>query len=323
MPDILITSAGRRVSLVQYFKNEVQQIFGNNSKVYTTDLEPELSTACRTSDGYFTLGKFSDSNYIPDLLTICKENKISIIIPTIDTELLLYASQREKFLQEGIELLVSDLPLVETLRNKLLTNDFFLKKGFKIPTLLEKAQLTFPLFIKPINGSSSVSTFKIENEDQLSKEMLDNKQLLFMHYLDPKVYDEYTIDLYYNKSGILKCMVPRLRISTRSGEINKGITKKNDLIPFVKDKMCVLEGARGCLTLQVFFNRENKDVYGIEINPRFGGGFPLTYLAGANYIKWILEEYLRNQEIEYFDGWEENLLLLRHDNEMIVHGFNY
>ncbi|MDH3246402.1 MAG: hypothetical protein OEM26_17405, partial [Saprospiraceae bacterium] len=61
----------------------------------------------------------------------------------------------------------------------------------------------------------------------------------------------------------------------------------------------------------------------IEINPRFGGGFPLSYLAGANFPRWILKEYLLDGEIPYYDDWEDKLLMLRYDQEMIVHDFQY
>lgn len=323
MPNILITSAGRRVSLVENFKKELKEKYGSEAKVYTTDLEPDMSTACRSSDGSFKLGKFTDSNYIAEMMAICKENDVRLVIPTLDPELLLYAQNRELFKKEGIELLVSDFSLVKVFRDKRLTNQFFLENGFKLPALLDRQNLTFPLFIKPIDGSSSVNTFKINNEGQLSPEMLGNEKLLFMEYLSPQQYEEYTVDLYYTNNGDLKCVVPRLRIATRSGEINKGITRKNELIAFVTKNLLHLEGARGCLTLQVFLNKENKTVYGIEVNPRFGGGYPLSYLAGANYIKWIFEEYFENKEVESFDSWEENLLLLRYDAEMIVHEFDY
>jgi carbamoyl-phosphate synthase large subunit len=69
-------------------------------------------------------------------------------------------------------------------------------------------------------------------------------------------------------------------------------------------------------------HRESKRIVGIEINPRFGGGFPLTHMAGANYPKWIIQEYFLDREIEEgFSKWEENLLMLRYDDEIIIHGY--
>ena len=78
----------------------------------------------------------------------------------------------------------------------------------------------------------------------------------------------------------------------------------------------------GCLTAQFFLNSDNNDIRAIEINPRFGGGFPLSYLAGANYPKWIIEEYGKNQEIhDSFNCWEKDLLMIRYDDEILVHGY--
>ena len=145
---------------------------------------------------------------------------------------------------------------------------------------------------------------------------------MFMEYIDPIDHDEYTVDTYYNKNGKLCCAVPRQRIYVRSGEINKGVTRKNEIIKEFVDKLSTIEGAVGCLTMQVFFNRNSKQIIGIEINPRFGGGFPLSYLAGANYPNCLIREYFFNQEIKYFDNWEENLLMLRYDDEILVRNYD-
>lgn len=71
----------------------------------------------------------------------------------------------------------------------------------------------------------------------------------------------------------------------------------------------------------IFFNPNTKRIIGIEINPRFGGGYPLSYLAGANYPKYLIEEYLLGKEILFFDEWEANLLMLRYDDEVLVSNY--
>jgi len=82
--------------------------------------------------------------------------------------------------------------------------------------------------------------------------------------------------------------------------------------------MKIVDGARGCLTVQFFLNKKTNHIVGIEINPRFGGGYPLSYLAGANFPGWIIQEYLLNESIEYSETWEDNLLMLRYDHEILV-----
>lgn len=75
--------------------------------------------------------------------------------------------------------------------------------------------------------------------------------------------------------------------------------------------------------MQVFMQNDTQNIYAIEINPRFGGGFPLSYLAGANYPNWIIQEYLQGKQIAEYQDWQENLLLLRYDHEVIVPNFSH
>ena len=323
--NVLITSAGRRVSLVSYFQKEIKLTFGGSAKVCTTDLNPNMSTACLRSDAAFKVGFFSDENYMPDLLDLCLKNNVKMVIPTLDPELQLLSQWRSKFRENDIEIIVSDVEFVKTCRDKNLTNSFFEKHGFLVPKRIDKYAPTFPLFIKPISGSSSQNLHFIDGPDQISKHLLEEEGLMWMEYLSKNDYEEYTVDLYYDRHSELRCIVPRVRIAVRGGETNKGITRKRkSLISWIKGRLGHIQGARGCLTLQIFVAKENENkIYGIEINPRFGGGYPLSYLAGANYPAWLIQEYLLGKNIEWFDQWESNLLLLRHDNEVIVHDFEY
>ncbi|WP_291069314.1 MULTISPECIES: ATP-grasp domain-containing protein [unclassified Empedobacter] len=318
--NILITSAGQRVSLVKAFQTEIKELNKAN-KVYTVDLNPVLAPACHISDGYRTVKRVTDANYISELIQICKELEIKIIVPTIDTELLVLAESKDLFLNEGITPIVSSLDFVQACRDKRIINEFFVKNNIDIPQDLDKNNLSFPLFIKPYDGSLSKDTFLIENESQLTDYHFENPKLMFMEYIDHAKHDEYTVDTYYDKNGNLKCIVPRKRIFVRAGEVNKGVTHKNEIVSYVKERLSHIEGAIGCLTMQFFFNQETKRIIGIEINPRFGGGYPLSYLAGANYPKYLIEEYILGKMIDYTENWENNLLMLRYDDEVLVRNY--
>ncbi|SHK63693.1 carbamoyl-phosphate synthase large subunit [Chryseobacterium polytrichastri] len=318
--NILITSAGQRVSLVKAFQKEIKKLNQNN-KVYTVDLNPILAPACHISDGYRTVNRVTDPNYISELINLCKELSIRLIIPTIDTELLVLAENRELFLKEGIIPIVSGLEFVKACRDKRIINQFFIENNIDIPKNLDKNNLSFPLFIKPYDGSLSKDTFLIENESDLTDYHFQNPKLMFMEYINHAQYDEYTVDTYFDKNGNLKCIVPRKRIFVRAGEVNKGVTNKNEIVDYINQRLSHIEGAVGCLTMQFFFNQESKRIIGIEINPRFGGGYPLSYLAGANYPKYLIDEYILGNSIEYFNDWEDNLLMLRYDDEVLVRNY--
>ena len=315
--NILITSAGRRVSLVKAFQKELGKLFQGHH-VYATDFNPNLSAACNVAYKSFGVSKVNSENYIDELLEICLNNNVGMIIPTIDTELSILSQNKNLFKTYGINIVVSDTEFIDKCRDKFQINDFFIEKNIAIPKPISKFDPTFPIFIKPFDGSLSVDTFLIKSYQELTDAHRLNDRLMFMEYISPNDYDEYTVDMYYNRDSILSCLVPRQRIEIRTGEINKGITRKNKIVDFVKDRLHTIIGARGCLTLQVFLEKEGEKIIGIEINPRFGGGYPLSYLAGANFPKWLIEEYFLENKISFFDEWKSNLLMLRYDAEITI-----
>ncbi|GAA3606580.1 ATP-grasp domain-containing protein [Flavivirga amylovorans] len=320
MSNILITSGGRRVSLVKAFKNELTKV-DPSGKVFVVDALPSLSAASQISDKAFKICEIEDPAYIDALLKICIENNVSLIIPTLDTELSVLAKNKKKFLKFKIQLVLSSKKLIKKCNNKLLSQSLFNKLNIEVPKVYSKDNYKLPIFIKPINGSGSDENYIVKSEDQISKYHKNNNLLYFFEYLNHDDYDEYTCDLYYDKSSILKCVIPRKRIEIRGGEVSKGVTKKNQIIPLIESNFKHLKGARGCITVQLFLHKTNKNLMGIEVNPRFGGGYPLSYLAGGNYPKWLIQEYLLNEELNYYNDWEENLLMLRYDNEVLVHSY--
>lgn len=318
MKNLLFTSAGKRVVLVEIFRKTLREM-GWGGNVYTTDVRPELAPAGLKSDGCFKVSRCDSGGYVDELLSICREENVGVVIPTIDTELVVLASNRQRFEHEGISLVLSDTEFVETCNDKRLTMSFFEKRGIPVPVSMDKRHLMFPLFVKPYNMSGSINAQVIWKEDELLKKMLDDPDMLFMEYISKNEYKEFTVDMYYGKDCQVKGVVPRERIEIRAGEINKGITRKNYLVGFLKERMGYLKGVRGCICIQLFYRESDKDIKGIEINPRFGGGFPLSYYAHANFAEYVIREYLMGESVKYSDTWLGNTLMLRYDNDVIVY----
>lgn len=321
MSNILICSAGRRVSLVEIFRQEAKKLLGIDSRVFACDLEPQLSPACVAADEAFQAGRFNESCYIQDLLSNCLARGIKMVIPTLDTELKLLAENQKLFAENGIHLIISDLALIRKCRDKYRTHLLFEELGMPIPKAVDPRGSKFPFFVKPVSGSSSQDIHIIRSAEDLAPKLLDKQRFLHLEYLDKNVVDEYTLDLYFDRTSNLRCLVPRRRIATRAGEISKGVTEKNTAFDKIWHLFSYLPGARGCITLQIFRSKNRQDFYGIEINPRFGGGFPLSYHAGANYPAFLLREYFLEEKIERFDDWQDELLFLRHDTDTLVHGY--
>lgn len=315
--NVLLLSAGRRVELLQAFRNEINAR-GLSSLVLTTELNPQMSAACQVADQAFVMPRVTEDDYMARLLALCEEQGVGLVIPTIDTELLGLAQAKAHFAERGIHLVVSEEALVQQCRDKRQSAQLFAALGIDTPRLLDKAQLTFPCFSKPYDGSRSVGAAKLSHASDLKQGMLDDPKLMFMEYID-RSFDEYTVDAYFDRHGNLRCLVPRCRLEVRDGEISKGITRKNHVYDYLLDKLKGVVGARGCLTMQLFAHPEGQRYAALEINPRFGGGYPLSYAAGARYPGWLIDEYLLNKHLPFFDSWESDLLMLRYDAQVLVH----
>lgn len=315
--NILITSAGKRVALTRFFKETLCRFFPE-AKVFITDMNPEMAPVSYVCDKAFCVSRCTAPEYPSQLMNICIENNVGMIVPTIDTELLLLAELKGAFEDKGIRVIVSDTKFVSICRDKRYTGAFFESRGLRTPKMMDKYHPTFPLFAKPYDGSLSTNLHYIKTEEELTQEILNDSKLLFMEYIDKNEYKEYTVDMYYGKDHRVKCVVPRERIEIRAGEINKGRTVKDKLVDFIKEKFDFIDGAIGCICMQLFFKSETNDFVGIEINPRFGGGYPLSYMSGGNYPELLIREFFMDENVYYFDNWKDGMLMLRYDEAIFV-----
>ncbi len=309
--NVLILSAGRRVELVNCFK-DARDSLGIKGNVVACDLS-NTAPAIYHADKNYLVSRISDDNYIPEIVDICKKEDIHLIVPTIDTELYKLAEFREYIESNtNAKVLVSDMSVVKICRDKYNTQAFFEENGFGMPRLIDEEVIKnkdykFPLFIKPLNGSSSINTFKVNNEKELE---------FFLEYVpEPIVQDfmegeEYTIDAFVDFEHNPITIVPRQRLATRGGEVLKGLVKKDrEIIETIKNVIKVLKPI-GHITLQCM--KTNEGIKFIEINPRFGGGAPISIKAGAN-SPMNLYRLLLGEKLEYNEDYEDGLLASRHD----------
>ena len=278
-------------------------------------MNPALSSACQVSDGYVKIPRVTDKNYLTILKKYCKKENISIVVPTIDTELSILADAKEEFQKDGIFIAISSKEICDIFYLKDTTEKFFVEHNLDTPRQIKDIKYcSYPIFAKLNNSSCSIGATIVYTPEQ-AVELAQDKNYIFQEYIQG---DEYTVDVFIDKKGDVISIVPRLRIEVRAGEVNKAQTIKNeDIIKAIKKLCKKLDGAYGCITIQ-FFKTDNRIVF-IEINPRFGGGYPLSYLSGANFAKYLIKDYL-NEKLEYNDDWQDNLIILRYDAEVLVDG---
>lgn len=312
---MLLLSAGRRVSLLRGF----QAAFADRSgSVFGADVNPELSAACHVADAAFGLPYVSEPEFVEELVDLCERQNVNLIVPTIDTELEVLARHRSQFLESDVHIVVSDEPFIKICGDKRETASFFLDNDLATPALFRPDGITYPAIAKPFDGSLSADISVLREPRDLTPAILSNPRIIYTEYIDHDRFAEFTCDLYYSRDNELRCVVPRERLAVRGGEVAKARTAKHEIVDLLFDNLGVIEGARGCVTLQLFRNAESGETSCIEINARFGGGFPLARHAGADYQEWIVREYLDDRPIEAFHDWTEGLTMLRYDDEIIV-----
>ena len=311
--NILILSAGRRVELIKLFNQEVYN--KRNIKIYAADANPDHSPACLINKKFIKLPKCTDIKYITKLKKYSSEFNIKVIIPTIDTELLILSKFKKEFLSIGINIVISDYVFVQNSSNKIKSLEIFKKLKVNYPKIFNINNIKFPVILKPITGSSSEGISKIKSFNDLSINMMKDKKIIFQKLI--RNHKEYTVDLYFNKLCKLIAMVARERIDVRNGEVIK--TKTNyEITKKLWKTFNYIEGAKGPITIQVFYNKKKGSLYGIEINPRLGGGCTLSYKCGLNFPKYIISEYVENKDIKKINKVKKkDKLLLRYESELI------
>ena len=317
--NFLFTSVGRRVSLIKHFKTSKEKLNLEGS-IVTTDLKKN-APASFISDYAEQTPKVTDPHYLDCLLRICQDYKIKLLIPLIDTELYLLSTWTEYFEDIGVRLLVSSPEVNQICIDKRKTYEFFKNNQIATPKLyslneiVEDSSFSYPMIVKPADGSCSIGVNKVNNFDELK---------FFTHYTQNAIIQEYvsgqeyTLDILVDFEGRVKVVIPRLRIETRAGEISKGMTvKKPALIAAGKKVAETLPGAVGCITAQCFLTSEG-DIKFIEINPRFGGGFPLSYHAGGDFPGWILTMAQGKELNVSIDDWQDGIVMLRYDDAVFT-----
>ncbi len=291
---ILFTSVGRRVELMQAFKNAAQNL-KMNLQIYGADIT-DSAPALYFCDHTVIVPKIKDENYIPNLIKVCNEEKIDALIPTIDTELLLLSKHKNEF--GNTRVIISNEDRVAVCRDKRYTADYFYSVGLNSPKPADNYKEYkdgFPAFIKPKDGSSSIFAYKVENEEELIYYTHHVPNYIIQPFIDGT---EYTVDIFCDFEGNPIYITPRIRLAVRTGEVLKTEIRQDDSIineiqKLVKDyKPC------GQITVQLIKDRKTNKNYYIEINPRFGGGAPLSMKAGADSAEAMLR-LLNGEKLSY------------------------
>ncbi len=312
--NILILSCGTRFKLVSYFKNSKSV-----NKVVCTDINNE-APALLQADKSYIVPRMTDPHYLDEILRICRGEDIDAALPLHEEELLLISKNKHLFKEQGILPVISDYESVSLCKDKYLLSKRLIENNIPaVETFPAKEYNTegeeIDVFVKPRNGAGSSDTFHVSRKKMLEA-ITDSydEEFIVQRAVKGK---EYGVDIYADMiTGEVVSIFCKEKIRMRAGETEKSISvKKTEIERIVKEAVKEL-ALRGPIDMDVL--EENGKFFILEINPRFGGGYPHAYECGVDFISLISNNAEGNiNKAEEF-AYKENILGLKYSDIVTV-----
>lgn len=316
--NILILSAGTRDKIIQYFKKELN----GAGKVIATDMS-NLAPAIYEADKYYIVPRMSAPEYLDTILDICKKEQITGVLSLIDPELSLLAKNRNRFEQIGVTVIGSSYELCEMSLDKnrmfqwLTTHKYNCARSYidkeKFFADVEKGEISYPVFVKPIKGSASISISKAYDRDTVEVLFDHEDGLMIQEFLDGQ---EIGADVYIDMlSGEVISIFTKKKLKMRAGETDKAVSFQDEILFDLIKKFAKEAGYRGQIDIDIF--DINGEYYISEVNPRFGGGYPHAYESGANHMKLIINNLNGIANCIEIGNYKNNIYMMKYNEIMI------
>lgn len=319
MDNILFCSVGRRARLLLDFRESM----GGCGQIIATDLSP-VAPALFYADKTYLVPKITEPGYFDLIMEICNENSVKAVTTLIDPEIEILAKHRKELLGVGV------LPLCPADWTAHLCFDkyemfrYLCSKGVRTVLTynslesfkegIEKGEISFPVFMKPISGSGSVGIGKCETMEEVEEKWNDGKFTYIIQELmtggdcDADVY----VDCISHKPVAI---FSKKKIESRIGGASKTISYKDPkLFDFVEEVCSVLELNGPC---DMDFFIKDGEYYLSEINPRFGGAYLHAYGAGVDFVQLILNNIHGKVNQSIIGDYEEDIIMMMFDDVVI------
>ena len=313
---ILFTCIGRRVELVQAFRRAAEGL-GMELTIFGADMDG-TAPALQFCDKAVRVPKIRSGEYIPFLLDYCEKEHIDAVIPTIDTELSVLAENKRAFEDRQTRVVISTPEKIALCGDKALTARYFSFLGLCTPATVETVDDYnggYPAFIKPRNGSSSVDAYKVGSWEELRVVSAMVPEPIIQPFVSGM---EYTVDVLCDLEGSPVYITPRQRRAVRAGEVLKTRICHEESI--LRDVGKLVEALKPCgpITVQLIKEETSGVNWFLEINPRFGGGAPLSMQAGADSAGALLR-ILRGEAVGYLPhAAEDGAVFSRFDQSVRI-----
>lgn len=316
-PHVLILSPGSKVALTRALA-ESTRARGGTLTGWEADPHSPAAALCTTRvEG----GPIEEAAAAQALLAWCIGSGVKLVVPSRHDDLPTLARVADLFSAAGIALVVSSPETIDLCLDKIASHTWLRDGGFPVPdqTAADRVATSslagrFPLVAKHPRGSGSRHVRVCRTPGELAEVPSD----WIVQSLAPGV--EYTINTYVAHDGRCLCEIPHERLMTGDGEVVRGRTARLAVLMDLARRISTsLPGARGPLNIQIFFEATTQRATVIEINPRFGGGYPLAHEAGGRFAEWLVAEYIDHISLPRVDAWEDGLTMVRYREAKFFH----
>jgi carbamoyl-phosphate synthase large subunit len=278
------------------------------------------SLALQAADKAVLTPPIYEPHYIDFLIDYCKKHGITALLSLFDIDLPVLAESKQRFAEEGIQAVVSDLSAVRVCNDKWLTSQWLRKNGIEGPKTfpglndaieaLDHGRLTLPVMIKPRWGTGSIAVYEAETREEIDVLYRKAVRQVFASYLSFESQSdrencvviqeklegqEYGCDVVNDLRKNYVTTFVKKKLSMRSGETDRAVTE--DVTELRELGKAISGKLKHSANLDVDCFRCNGQFHVLEMNCRFGGHYPFSHLAGANLPRAIIK-WLQNEEPE-------------------------
>jgi carbamoyl-phosphate synthase large subunit len=275
---VLFTCAGQRVDIVAAFGRA-------GATTIAADVNP-LAPALYHAHRHELVPRIDDPGYVPALRRLVHAQDVRLIVPLTDLDQATLAHARDEL---GALVLLPDADTVERLTDKYRAHLLFEERAVPSPPTWLPEDVpdgaAFPLLVKARSGFGSRHIYRAADRGELD---------FFLGYtpVDSIVQaclggEEFSVDVFCDLEGRCLNAIPRTMIESKGGESIKGMTIKDETLIEFGCFVAETLGLVGPANIQCFREPDGTHLV-TDINPRFGGGFPLPLAAGGQYPELAL-----------------------------------
>ncbi len=317
--NILILAAGTRNKIVQYFRKTFQDV----GMVVATDAS-ELGPAIYDADKYYIVPAITENGYIDRILDICTKESITGVLSLIDPELSLLAKNMDRFRQIGTTVIGSSYELCEIALDKMRMYKWLSAHGYACAQswtdrnaffrAVEAGEVSYPVFVKPVCGSASISISKVWDRETVELLMDHENGLMIQEYLNGQ---EIGADVFIDMlSGEVVSIFTKSKLKMRAGETDKAVSFKDPALFALIEKFVTEAGYRAQIDIDIF--KIGNQYYISEVNPRFGGGYPHAYESGCDHMKLILNNLRGVPNEKNIGAYDEGVYMMKYNEVKII-----